>query len=243
MRIYTAKTYELQAEEEKQLFELLDEDRIQKVTAIRSREERTRSIFAGLLLRYAFLRAGYDAACWKQAKIGRGPYGKPYIKGFREFYYGLSHSGEWVACAQDTAPVGIDLQEMKPWKMTLARRFYHETEYARLLTLDGADPCRQAEEFYSMWTAKESAVKRNGRGIGAGISQYVTADDYRKVCDIDSGRTYYTRRYDSVKGYMVCVCSETDFFPDVPENIDMKNWIWREIDVVKSERKKCSEKG
>ena len=58
MRIYTAKTYELQAEEEKQLFELLDEDRIQKVTAIRSREERTRSIFAGLLLRYAFLRAG-----------------------------------------------------------------------------------------------------------------------------------------------------------------------------------------
>ena len=34
-----------------------------------------------------------------------------------------------------------------------------------------------------MWTAKESAVKLSGRGIGAGISQYVTAKDYCSVFD------------------------------------------------------------
>lgn len=123
MQIYIAKTYELTAEEEERLCELLDRDRIQRVAEIRSRKERARSIFAGLLLRYAFLQAGYEAAVWRQAKIGRESYGKPYIIGISDFHYGLSHSGDWVACAADTAPVGIDLQEMRPWKLTLQSGF------------------------------------------------------------------------------------------------------------------------
>lgn len=223
MQIYTAKTYDLPAVEEEQMCELLDRDRVRKVSAITSGKERVRSIFAGLLLRYAFLKAGYDIAAWEQAEIGRGAYGKPYIKGFRDFHFGLSHSGEWVVCAADTRPVGIDIQEMKPWKMTLAKRFYHEEEYSRLLALDGDCRDRQTEVFYSMWTAKESAVKLSGRGIGAGISQYVTAADYSQIRDIDSGRTFYTRRYDMLQGYMLCVCSEMKNFPDLPGRIDLED--------------------
>lgn len=231
MQIYIAKIYELQAEEEERLCELLDRDRIQKIAAIRSRRERERSIFAGLLLRYAFLQAGYGDEDWSQVEIGRGIYGKPYIKGILNFHYGLSHSGEWVACATDTTPVGIDLQEMKPWKMTLAKRFYHEEEYHRLLALDGADQDRQTEEFYSMWTAKESAVKLSGRGIGAGISQYVTAVDYSQICDMDRAQTFCTRRYDVLEGYMLCVCSAMNFFPDWPERVDWEN--------IKMEENRC----
>lgn len=241
MQIYTARTYELQTDEEEQLCALLDRDRIRKIAAFRSRSERARSIFAGLLLRHAFLHTDYDIEAWKQAEIGMGIYGKPYIKGVEDFHYSLSHSGEWVICAVDAMPVGVDLQEMKPWKMTLAKRFYHEKEYYRLSLLNGVDQYRQTEEFYSMWTAKESAVKLSGRGIGAGISQYVTAKDYSCICDMDSGRMFYTRRYHMLKGYMVCVCSESDLFPDLPEEIDLKNILWRETDV-KCERKKCSEK-
>ncbi|MEZ3443993.1 MAG: 4'-phosphopantetheinyl transferase superfamily protein [Lachnospiraceae bacterium] len=226
MQIYIAKTYELTAEEEERLCELLDRDRIQRVAEIRSRKERARSIFAGLLLRYAFLQAGYEAAVWRQAKIGRESYGKPYIIGISDFHYGLSHSGDWVACAADTAPVGIDLQEMRPWKLTLAKRFYHEEEYKRLLALDGAGRDRQTEEFYSMWTAKESAVKLNGRGIGAGISRYVTAADYSCICDMDRAQTYDTRRYDIQEGYMLCVCSGTNLFPEFPERVDWENMNW-----------------
>ncbi len=222
MQIYTAKTYELQAAEGERLCELLDRDRVKKVSALRSQKERERSIFAGLLLRYAFLLAGYDAETWKQAEFGKGIYGKPYIKGYPDFHFGLSHSGEWVACAVDSIPVGVDIQEMKPWKMTLAKRFYHEEEYSRLLVLEGVDQDRQTEEFYSMWTAKESAVKLSGRGIGAGIRHYVTAGDYSYICDIDHEHMIYTRRYNILKGYMLCVCSETKIFPDLPERIDLE---------------------
>ena len=69
MRLYTAKIYELQTTEEERLFELLDSDRREKVSEIRSRRERERSIFAGLLLRHAFLQAGNDVEAWRQAEI------------------------------------------------------------------------------------------------------------------------------------------------------------------------------
>lgn len=223
MRVYTARTHELQAVEEERIFGLLDRDRLQRVLAIRSKNEKARSIFAGLLLRYAFLQAGYDAKAWTAVEIEKGTYGKPYIKGYQNFHYGLSHSGEWVACAVDTTPVGIDIQEIRPWKMTLAKRFYHEDEYNRLLALEEVDQDRQTEEFYSMWTAKESAVKLSGRGIGAGIRQYVTARDYSAVYDTDSGMTIAIKCYNMVTGYMICVCSETNFFPDLPERINLEN--------------------
>ena len=219
MRLYTAKIHELQTIEEEHMFELLDSDRMKKVSEIRNRKERVRSIFAGLLLRHAFLQAGYDAEAWKQAEIGRGEYGKPFIKGYHKFHYGLSHSGEWVICAADTMPVGVDIQEMKSWKLTLAKRFYHEEEYNRLLALGETDTDRQTQEFYIMWAAKESAVKLSGRGIGAGISRYVTDADYEHIYDMDKEQTFRTRWYDMLKGYTICVCSEAGIFPDLPERV------------------------
>lgn len=219
MRLYTAKVQELQAAEEARLLSLLDSDRMKRVLGLRNRRERERSIFAGLLLRHAFLQAGYDAEMWKRVEIRKGTYGKPYIEGYRDFQYGLSHSGEWAVCAVDTIPVGVDVQEMKPWKLTLAKRFYHEEEYNRLLVLGETDADRQTREFYVMWAAKESAVKLSGRGIGAGISQYVTGEGYEQIYDIDKKHTLCTRWYDTLEGYVICVCSERGIFPELPERV------------------------
>ena len=219
MKIYAAKTCNLQASEAKQLCLLLDRDRRQKVSALKSSRQQERSIFAGLLLRYAFLQAGYDIEAWQQVEIGKGTYGKPYIIGHQEFHYGLSHSGDWVVCAVDRMPVGIDLQEIKPWKLSLAKRFYHEEEYNRLLALGETEPDRQTQEFYRMWTAKESAVKLSGRGIGAGISQYVTAGDDRSIYDQNQQCTLGIRQYDILEGYMICLCSNAGDFPGQIEQI------------------------
>ena len=221
MKLYAAKTCRLQASEERNLRSLLDKDRRQKVSALKSGRERERSIFAGLLLRYAFLQAGYDLETWQQVEIGKGAYGKPYIAGHQEFHYGLSHSGDWVVCAVDNMPVGVDLQEIKPCKISLAKRFYHEEEYNRLLALGETDLDRQTQEFYRMWTAKESAVKLSGRGIGAGISQYVTAKDYCSVFDQKQRCTIGIKQYSILEGYMICICSNTGNFPDQLEQITL----------------------
>lgn len=189
------------------LWTLLDRDRQATVLSLRNKKEKERSICAGLLLRYAFLEAGYGIKDWQQVQIEKGVYGKPYMKGYDDFQYSLSHSGEWTVCAVDIMPIGADIQEMKSWKMQLAKRFYHADEYDRLLAIKENDSDRRTREFYSIWTAKESVVKWNGRGIGAGISSYVTAQDYSHVYDVKERQMVHIRLYNELEGYMTCVCS------------------------------------
>lgn len=222
MKIYIAQVFELQEAKERQMCALLDNGRVQKLSAVRNREERMRCIFAGLLLRYAFLQEGYGIDAWQQVETVEGLYGKPFLKGYSTFQYSLSHSGEWAACAVDTMPVGIDIQEMKSWKITLAKRFFHEKEYNRLLALQESDMDRQTREFYSMWTAKESAVKWSGRGIGGGIRQLLTDADYKFIYDVDHKQRIKIRQYCVSENYIVCVCSENDYFPDLPQRVDLE---------------------
>lgn len=222
MKIYIAQMFGVQKEKERQLCALLDSSRVQRLDEICSEKERMRCIFAGLLLRYAFLQEGYGIDAWQQVDIAKGTYGKPYLKGYPTFQYSLSHSGKWVACAVDTIPVGIDIQEIKSWKITLAKRFFHEEEYNRLLALQESDMDRQTRAFYSMWTAKESAVKWSGRGIGGGIRQLLTDADYKSIWDVDQKQQIKIKQYDVSENYIVCVCSENDNFPDLPQMVDLE---------------------
>lgn len=223
MEIYAAKTCIIQTSESEQIYKRLDKRRIKKISALKNQKEKERSIAAGLLLRYAFLKAGYDENAWRQAEIEVEQYGKPFIRGFEQFQYSLSHSGEWVVCASDTMPIGIDIQEMKNWKLQLAKRFYHRDEYYRLLAMEKSDTDKMTREFYSIWTAKESVVKLSGRGIGAGLSQYVTSKDYSYIYDTDNKQTMNTRLYDELCGYMVCVCNKEGNFPVKLAVVDFNN--------------------
>lgn len=244
MKIYAAKICEIREAEAESLYELLGRDRQKKVLELKNQRERERSIFAGLLLRYSFLKAGYDAEMWAQAEIGKGLYGKPFIKGYHDFQYSLSHSGEWIVCAADTMPLGVDIQEMKEWKLQMAKRFYHEKEYNRILKLEETDTAnRRTKEFYSIWTAKESVVKLSGRGIGAGISRYVTSDNYSCVYDMDNKQTINIRLYDELEGYIACICNREGNFPEKLEEIDFNNLAkWRETDAESQRKKFCKKR-
>lgn len=220
MKIYAAKTCEAGAENIEKLWELLDSDRREKVSALKNEREKERSITAGLLLRHAFLDMGYCEQEWQQVKIEKGAYGKPYIEGYDDFHYSLSHSGRWIICVVDRAPVGCDIQEMASWKLQLAKRFYSKEEYDRLLAIKDSDDDRRTKMFYQMWAAKESVVKLSGRGIGQGIDQYVTDRDFGFVRDVETNQKIQIRLYDEIKGYAVCICSEAGAFPEQIDWID-----------------------
>ena len=208
LRIYAAKLFDADTAE---LMPLLDRGRQEKAAAIKNRGERQRSVTAGLLLRYAFLQSGYSPAQWQHAEIIYGEYGKPGIKGLSGFHYSISHSEEWVICAVGDTPVGADIQRMRPWKLQMAKRFYSDSEYDRIVSF--ADARRQTECFYKMWTAKESYGKLTGRGIGEGISRYVTDREFAHVCGKDT-YPFPIRLYDTITDYIVCVCSRESYFPE-----------------------------
>jgi phosphopantetheinyl transferase len=108
-------------------------------------------------------------------EIFRQDRGKPYFAGDTGVHFSVSHSGSFVALAFAETPVGIDLQQHKHRNYEtredailrhkkLASRYFHPQEQALL----ESDPW---EGFFRIWTAKESFVKRTGRGIDHGLSQ------------------------------------------------------------------------
>ncbi len=211
LKLYAAKVCEIEQVEQTQLLDLLDCDRKKNIAIFQGKKQREQSMVAGLLLRYAFLQAGYNVNQWQQVEIERTTHGKPHIKGYEAFEYSLSHSGEWVLCAVDSQPVGADIQETKPWKIQVAKRFYDQEEYDRLLRIQ--EDSAKTELFYNMWTAKESAAKRSGRGLGGGISRYRTKEDYQELYDTEIQKQFHIRLYKELTDYIVCVCSETADFP------------------------------
>jgi 4'-phosphopantetheinyl transferase len=188
---------------------LLDMERKKKVERLKHEKEKLRSISAGLLLRYAYLENNGKVE-WANIRVKEGQFGKPYIEGDEAFKYSLSHSGDYVLCATDINDIGADIQEVKSYKMGMAKRFFHESEYIRL------DKCQDGDglkEFYRIWTAKESAVKYSGRGMGEGIEHIVTNDTYSVIKNTAIGEELKIRLYDEIEGYMVCVCSKGNDFP------------------------------
>ncbi len=54
------------------------------------------------------LKIGNERIVW-----GKNHYGKPYLNGYPNYYFNISHSGEFVVCAISNNPVGIDIEQIK----------------------------------------------------------------------------------------------------------------------------------
>lgn len=227
MKVYAVKTvdlYKKYPDKVSAIVERLDAQRQQKIVSLKKEDEKVRSIFAGSLLRYSYLQEKYSEIEWNKIKIRYEKYGKPYIHGNSKFNYSLSHSGEWVVCATDTDRVGIDIQEMRSYKLNIAKRFYNKEEYERLEKIENE---RERKEcFYKMWAAKESCVKLSGRGIGAGIDRYKMSEDWTYMQEIaDDGvgslERFRIKIYNNIENYEICVCSQKEEFPESIEIVDV----------------------
>ena len=71
-------------------------------------------------------------------------------------FVSLSHTREWIACALDATPVGLDIEHTERPRdvVAMSALFFAEAEHAWLL----AQPDR-AHAFYELWTGKEAMFK------------------------------------------------------------------------------------
>ncbi len=86
---------------------------------------------------------------------------KPLLADAPGIGFNLSHSGQWAVCALCAAPVGVDIQQERPLRRNLLRRFA-PAEQALLEALP--DEERQAA-FYDLWCLKEAFCKCTGDGL------------------------------------------------------------------------------
>ena len=95
-------------------------------------------------------------------EIARAKNGKPYFKDRSEWHFSLSHSGGLALCALSDAPVGADLEAVRPRGEGLPAYIFKGKDYERYLTLGG-----DWSAFYTLWTEVESMVKYTGEGLKA----------------------------------------------------------------------------
>lgn len=117
----------------------------------------------------------FDRTCPRCGK----PHGKPAIKGSR-LELSVAHSGDLVAVAVATAPVGVDVEQLEGRSRplgggdpdALARLALADDERAALAAVP---PPGRARAFLVAWTRKEAVTKATGDGLRAAFSDVVVA--------------------------------------------------------------------
>ena len=94
-------------------------------------------------------------------EIQREAKGKPFFPNLPRLHFSLSDSGDYALCALSAAPVGVDIERIRPRRENLPRFALSEKEYARFCG-EGGD----WSLFYTLWTRREAWCKYTGRGLG-----------------------------------------------------------------------------
>ena len=118
---------------------------------LKNENARQESLCAGLLFAYAMERRGLP----RDAAVERLPAGKPVLCGREDVFFSLSHSGRYALCAVSGSAVGADVQEIRPARTGIARRF-HPEERAWLESLPAEE---RNEALFRLWARKEAWVK------------------------------------------------------------------------------------
>ncbi len=84
--------------------------------------------------------------------VERSLRGRPFFPGAPDRHFSLSHSGGYALCALSDGPVGADIEAVRPRRERLFRAALSEGERA---AFSGS-----WEDFFRLWTLKESWVKR-----------------------------------------------------------------------------------
>lgn len=186
------------------------EDRRQKILRYKFAEGRKQSLGAGLLLKWVLQERGSAIK-----KLSFGPNGKPEAEGV---FFNLSHSRQWVICSIGDAPVGCDVEEIAPVRDGIAERFFTEKEVQYLNCFEGA---QRQEQFFRLWTLKESYMKMTGEGMSLALDRFEfnmdgppTIKRDGKPCDC------HVKEYE-LPGYKVAVCAAENKFADILQYVNV----------------------
>jgi 4'-phosphopantetheinyl transferase len=159
------------------LLSLLPSALQQKVVKFHRWEDQHASLLGKILLRLALKNADYPSDL---SRLHYTETQKPFLPEGPAF--NLSHSGNRVICLfGGREPVGIDIESLTPLSFEDFQPQFTEKEW----TIIHHDPT-PLNAFYRFWTAKESVLKADGRGLGMPLGSLdlsetmtLTVDDVR----------------------------------------------------------------
>lgn len=187
---------------------LLSDKRRIRIAELRHFPDRIRSVLAETLLRILIIRTLEVEN--KVINFGFNNFGKPYLLGYPNFHFNISHSGEYVICAIDHNPVGIDIEEKRNIDLKIAYHFFTNNEIRYIDELS----IKRLERFYSIWTAKESYLKFIGKGLSVPLNSFTIdiCENTIKLSEISGKKitdpVCFFKSYDISNNYKITLCSK-----------------------------------
>lgn len=99
----------------------------------------------------------------------KGVHGKPQLKEYPHIFHNISHTAGLAACAIGDVPMGIDVEEIRPFSENIIRKVMSEQEKEQFYKLKEEE---RTAFFFKIWTLKESYVKAGGWGITIPLTEF-----------------------------------------------------------------------
>lgn len=160
----------------------------------------------GLLLSYALdncfnIRPDY-------LNVASNEYGKPFLVDYPHLCFNLSHSGDWVTCIVGNSEVGIDVEQIRKVEgiEKISQAMFSVGEQERLKGLGGPELLNQ---FFSLWTLKESYIKYLGMGFSRPFNSFsVTGNSTGyKLEGTEDDNSLNLELFECLPGHLLAVCS------------------------------------
>lgn len=161
MEWYHYNIQKLSSQEYDKWYELMDAEKKARVDKFRFVEDKKRTVVGEMLARTAIAKWCQVPA--ESVVFGKNNYGKPFAKDLA-VEFNVSHSGDMVVCAVSDRPVGIDVEQIRPMRDSVAKRICSQEELD-YWSDTSADEAERLNRFFEIWTAKEAYCKCIGTGI------------------------------------------------------------------------------
>jgi len=178
MKIYVTKTSDINNERLDDLGLFISLEKKSKIKRFSNKKDKIRALIGELLIRTVIAeKLGIKN---KNIIFNKNQYGKPYLKDYENFNFNISHSGDFVVCAIDDKPIGIDIEQVKHMEYEdIAKIFFLASEFEYIAK---ADLCSRIKKFYEIWTLKESYIKCCGQGLSMPLKSFsINMDRYENI--------------------------------------------------------------
>ena len=182
----------------------VSKERRERVDACIQKEDKLLCLAGGLLLEELLRQHFYSPEM-----LVRDHKGKLFLPGTENFFFNLSHSGEYAACVIADFPVGVDIQQFRMVKKGLAKRFFHPNEAEEIQRHQGS---HGEKLFFRYWAAKESYGKLTGEGLGRSFNRFLVKLDEGRIEDNRAEQEIYLKEYFCIPDYAIAVSAYKNHF-------------------------------
>lgn len=185
---------------------LISKERVNKIKNLRKSEDKIRSLYSELLIRYA-LKEKFNLAV-EDIKFIKNRFSKPLLLGYENIHFNLSHCGHWIVCAVSDSPIGIDIEKIESGDSRFIEEVLHYKEIEYLTRFEANE---KNTKYYTLWCLKEAYGKYMGVGLNYEYQKNLFEESPQgwvlKAEQSDTSESLYFQVKRLPGDYLIAVCT------------------------------------